>query len=270
MQALTTVQTIFESQILKWMKIETKRPVIIGINGPQGSGKTTLTKSLIETLPFKVVAISLDDFYIPFAEQKTMQNPLLKYRGLPGTHSVDLAIRTLESLIAKQLTLVPRFDKSLHNGLGDRLPESQWAKVDGDVDVILLEGWCLGFKYSQNIKLDPLEFEFKFSDLDLQEVNQNLVAYEQLYKLIDCFCYIKADDIKNVLEWRWQQEETMKSKLGPDAGLSKSQVRDFVSRFMPMYKIYSQSIEHGIFVPPRNFLKVEIDILRKVKSVTDI
>ena len=31
-------------------------------------------------------------------------------------------------------------------GLGDRAPRSKWQRVTGPVDVVVLEGWCLGFR----------------------------------------------------------------------------------------------------------------------------
>lgn len=38
--------------------------------------------------------------------------------------------------------LVPRYDKSLHGGRGDRAPKSQWVKKQGAVLSCLAEGCC--------------------------------------------------------------------------------------------------------------------------------
>ncbi len=40
---------------------------------------------------------------------------------------------------------VPRYDKSCHGGRGDRAPESAWPVVKGPLDIVLFEGWMLGF-----------------------------------------------------------------------------------------------------------------------------
>lgn len=40
---------------------------------------------------------------------------------------------------------VPRYDKSQHGGRGDRAPRDSWPRVQGPIDVILFEGWMLGF-----------------------------------------------------------------------------------------------------------------------------
>ena len=43
------------------------RPLIVGIQGPQGAGKTTLTRALLDALPalgLTGAAVSIDDFYM--------------------------------------------------------------------------------------------------------------------------------------------------------------------------------------------------------------
>lgn len=41
---------------------------------------------------------------------------------------------------------VPRYDKSARGGRGDRAPEAEWSVVSKPPDVVLLEGWMLGFE----------------------------------------------------------------------------------------------------------------------------
>jgi D-glycerate 3-kinase len=41
---------------------------------------------------------------------------------------------------------VPVYDKSRHGGRGDRAPEAEWREVTGPVDLVILEGWMLGFE----------------------------------------------------------------------------------------------------------------------------
>jgi len=123
-----------------------KRPLIVGINGAQGIGKTTLVNKLTDTLkenqltavrgillhepppthcwihyvpPFYQVFLSIDDLYLPFAEQSKLaetypENPLLKFRGNAGTHSVELGIKTLADLSLAQ----KNYEAGLGNGEG--------------------------------------------------------------------------------------------------------------------------------------------------------
>ena len=70
--------------------------------------------------------MSLDDYYLTGVEQELLakqhaHNPLLQYRGNAGTHDINLIMSTLEKLSMKdQQVLIPRYDKSLRNGRGDR------------------------------------------------------------------------------------------------------------------------------------------------------
>jgi pantothenate kinase-related protein Tda10 len=64
------------------------RPIVVGLSAPQGCGKTTLTRALREQFAaegIKSAVISLDDVYLPRAEQvklaESSGNPLLEFRG---------------------------------------------------------------------------------------------------------------------------------------------------------------------------------------------
>lgn len=45
---------------------------------------------------------------------------------------------------------IPFYDKSMHDGKGDRVPESEWRTVNesgkAKVEVVIFEGWCVGFR----------------------------------------------------------------------------------------------------------------------------
>jgi D-glycerate 3-kinase len=112
-------------------------PLVVGVQGPQGSGKTYLTTILRDELisppnDLSVALISLDDLYPPHSELARVandhpHNPLLRGRGQPGTHDVPLGTQVLNSLRrinepdAEGTVSIPIFDKSLHSGEGDRI-----------------------------------------------------------------------------------------------------------------------------------------------------
>lgn len=85
-----------------------------------------------------------------FGLQAHPENPLLQVRGQAGTHDIKLARQTLDHLKSATSELsevgLVRYDKSSHEGRGDRAPDTKWQQVKGKVDVVLFEGWMLGFK----------------------------------------------------------------------------------------------------------------------------
>ena len=81
--------------------------------------------------------------------QAKSDNKLLQVRGNAGTHDLQLGKKTLEALQSavspdKEVAL-PRYDKSKNEGRGDRAERSSWPNVQGPIDIILFEGWMLGF-----------------------------------------------------------------------------------------------------------------------------
>lgn len=139
-------------------------PLFVGVQGPQGSGKTFLTSHLhkqLSTSPhlLSVAVLSIDDLYLPHDGLASLarnhsQNRLLQGRGLPGTHDIELGNALLENIKkingnSDELEL-PIFDKSLFGGEGDRLPHGKVIRPP--IDVFILEGWCVGF-YPTSISL---------------------------------------------------------------------------------------------------------------------
>jgi D-glycerate 3-kinase len=198
----------------------TSSPLFLALQGPQGSGKTFLTEHVKNKLScaderhsaLRVATLSIDDLYLPHTQLKavTSSNPgnaLLRGRGQPGTHDIRLGLSILRSLkdINRSPTNdlhIPRFDKSLFGGEGDRLPESQWTPIHGPLDVVLLEGWCVGF-YPQSrqyierhMNEAPLGLEqtFDVSSYTLEhvlELNQHLAEYAKWWDLFDIFVQVR-------------------------------------------------------------------------------
>ena len=109
--------------------------------------------------------MSLDDFYLTLKERKALSKqvtPLLETRGVPGTHDVNLMNRIIADVCANRQTQVPRFDKAID----DR--EQDLEIVDAGVDILIVEGWCLGatgyssVRYSATTTLRPCQYVRKY------------------------------------------------------------------------------------------------------------
>ncbi|KAI0258862.1 hypothetical protein BC834DRAFT_909346 [Gloeopeniophorella convolvens] len=227
-------------------------PPAVSHIGPQGSGKTFLTERVTHELAnshaLRVVALSIDDLYLPHERLfAPTHNALLRGRGQPGTHDVPLgraarraqgdqhptARRRAEPGGSGSELRVPRFDKSLHGGEGDRLPEAEWTRVRGPLDVVLLEGWCVGF-YPQTRGSVALE--------DVLDVNERLAEYVLWWELFDCF--VQVGPYVHIYKWRLEQEHAMKAKNG-GKGMTDEQVESFIDRYIPGYHFFGMGIESG-------------------------
>ncbi|XP_066363640.1 D-glycerate 3-kinase, chloroplastic-like [Miscanthus floridulus] len=240
-------------------------PLVIGVSAPQGSGKTTLVFAL--DYLFRVagrnsVTLSIDDLYLTAKEQNELRdrnpgNALLELRGNAGSHDLQFSVETLESLI--KLTKegmkmkVPRYDKSTFGGRGDRADPSVWPEVEGPLEVVLFEGWMLGFKPLPNE-------EVKKVDPQLEVVNKNLEAYYGAWdRFIQSWIVIKIREPSCVCQWRLQAEVAMRADGKP--GMSDEEVMDFVSRYLPAYQAYLPALykEGPNGSNPDHLLVIDID-----------
>ncbi|MEJ2743174.1 MAG: kinase, partial [Gammaproteobacteria bacterium] len=116
--------------VLLWQRSQSGAALIVGVNGAQGSGKSTVCDYWVaRCLSVKGVnacCVSIDDFYFDRAKRRRLAeevHPLLATRGVPGTHDVDAAQAFLDAVRDQRVPLsVPRFDKSTD----DPFPASMW------------------------------------------------------------------------------------------------------------------------------------------------
>ncbi|KAI8883393.1 P-loop containing nucleoside triphosphate hydrolase protein [Backusella circina FSU 941] len=223
------------------------QPMVVGVSGCQGSGKTTLCDTLVHLLKeqphqLRVVSFSLDDVYLTRQEQVKLAetyagNPLYQQRGQAGSHDLKLANQTLSALLKanEQPVPIPAYDKSLHSGKGDRVDKSKWKTPSAPFDIILFEGWMVGFKPV----LDRNLIQTNGLSLDqIRVLNEQLKPYEtELYPFFDIFIHLSPNKLEQVYQWRLQQEHHMKSTRGV-SGLSDDDVRLFVDTYMPAYQLY--------------------------------
>ena len=98
-----------------------KKPLIMGLAGGKGSGKTTissiLTLILKKYFKLNVFKISIDDFYKTRRDRRILsikKHPLLMTRGVPGTHDIDLILKFFKKVNLKRFKSLqaPKFNKA--------------------------------------------------------------------------------------------------------------------------------------------------------------
>lgn len=243
---------------------------LVAVNGSQGSGKTTLCDYLQalyrEEYGLSCVSLSLDDFYLTASQRRQLAidiHPLLATRGVPGTHDMGLLRSTLDSLLAGRQTRVPRFDKAAD----DRYPEDSWDAIDSPVDIVLLEGWCMGAIAQPVDELAEPVNELESAE-DADGIWRNYVnavlsdKYSALYQRVDEWVMLRAPSFDCVYQWRLEQERKLAAQQAGDAVMDDAQVARFVHFFQRL-------TEHCLArLPARVNHLFSLDSQRNIKTYT--
>ncbi len=231
------------NRIVEWAEDSGGSPLLVGVNGAQGTGKSTMCEVLQLALhhshQLRCAVLSIDDIYLMKSEREALAeevHPLLVTRGVPGTHDVAFGVGLLEAMKCGKSVSLPVFDKSID----DRAPESDWLIYDERVDVILFEGWCVGAEAQSEedlvIPCNMLEETEDTSGEWRAFCNQKLaVEYRELFGLLDKLVMLKAPDFESVYEWRSVQEEKLRAKV-LDEKCSKLMDDGQIKRFIMHYE----------------------------------
>ena len=232
-------------------KINKKRPLILGLSGGQGSGKTTissiLTLILRKYFKLNVFTVSLDDFYKTRKKRKLLsknKHLLLMTRGVPGTHEVDLMLNFFKKVKLKKFKSlrVPKFNKAID----DCYKKSSWYKLKSKPDIIILEGWCVAAKAQSNSQLKkPINSLERKYDQDAKwrtYVNNQLkTKYKTLFKQLDELLYLKVKNFKLIRDWRQKQERKLQVQTKSKKNL-KIMNNNELSNFMQLFQRVSEQM----------------------------
>jgi D-glycerate 3-kinase len=240
-----TATTIYEP-LAEWLRrrLASKTPFLLGINGAQGTGKSTLAAYLAlalgESGQRNVAILSIDDFYLTKAERLQRAesvHPLLATRGVPGTHDIPMlrdCLSRLRALKAGERCRLPRFDKAAD----DRADEASWPAVSGPVDLVILEGWCVGSTAETATTLEqPVNALEATRDADGRwrgYVNERLATdYADVFQELDALVFLQAPGFDAILRWRVEQEQKLAAAGGTNGAgiMSPDEVAEFIHNF---------------------------------------
>ncbi len=238
-----------------------ERPLIQGIVGGQGTGKSTLgaiLKIILGQLGYATVSLSLDDLYKTYAERQYLRqhDPRLIWRGPPGTHDVRLGIQVLDELRNPSRSgpiAIPRFDKFAHRGAGDRMT----PEVVEAIEIVLFEGWFVGVQ-----PVDPAVFATArppiLTEADREfarDMNQQLQEYLPLWQRLDRLILLYPLDYRLSQEWRRQAES--QAIAAGRSGMSDAEISEFVTYFW-------RALHPQVFIEPLAQGSQKVDLVIQI------
>ncbi len=197
------------------------RPVVIGLNGPVGAGKSTLARQLLQLAPrfgLRLAVASIDDAYRPLHErrQRLDGNPFGVSRVPPGSHDIPLLLEAIGRWRDGSSLKLPRFNKTLAGGEGER---DGWS--EHTADVLVLEGWLIGCRALSESTLEQSLRQGETTDgatgvswltpsaqerAWIPRWNTNLRAYEGLWDQLEGLWMLRPVAWTLPRRWRAQAE----------------------------------------------------------------
>ena len=187
-----------------------RRPVL-ALNGPVGAGKSSLARLLERLAPglgLSLAVASIDDLYLPWPQRRSalLGNPFGVGRVPPGSHDLLLLQGALANWRRSGRLRLPRFDKTMAAGQGDR---HGWRGQQAEA--LLLEGWLMGCRPlgaealadlpTQDLaELTPLERQW------LPYWDRQLAAYRPIWRACDGLALLRPLHWGLPRRWRFQAE----------------------------------------------------------------
>lgn len=110
-----------------------KKPILIGITGGTGSGKSTVAKSIYRNFKKESISIIMQDSYYKDQSSMTFEERTKTNYDHPHAFDTPLLIEHLKSLVSGQAIEMPIYDFTIHNRKEETVREEP-------KDIIIVEG----------------------------------------------------------------------------------------------------------------------------------
>lgn len=254
-------------QLMGRLRHTTARPQI-GLAGVPGTGKTTLGLAMAvlgQAYGFSPIVASIDDYYLPLPERTTAMadNPFAIDRGPPGSHDLQWLNRSLDDFAAHGQCCIPRFDKGLAGGRGDRSGSEQH-----EGDVFLLEGWMVGARPFPVGPDDPHPGASAAHQAWCARCSTALAEYTSTWERLHGLVLVVPQQWRHSLRWRLQAEARQRRR-GKGA-LSGAQLEQLLRCFwasVPPHRALQPAQQPPAGGTPPVMMTVTLDGRRRVVDV---
>lgn len=113
-----------------------KNPILIGVTGGTGSGKSTVAKQILRQLPTQSIATIPQDAYYKNQDHLPMEERIKTNYDHPMSFETNLLVAHLKSLLAGENIQMPQYDFQRHTR------KTETVTVESR-DIIILEGILL-------------------------------------------------------------------------------------------------------------------------------
>ena len=118
-----------------WLVAGSVRPLVIGVAGGSGSGKTTIARQIDEAVGFGSVLVEMDAYYKDLGHLPLNERKKVNYDH-PDALDLDLLVAQLDMLLAGQAIDKPTYDYAAYTR------STKTIRVESQ-DVIIVEGILL-------------------------------------------------------------------------------------------------------------------------------
>ena len=207
------------------------RPLIIGIAGGTGSGKTTLVENLKEQFGADISVLPHDNYYAAHHDMSLEERQTLNYDH-PAAFDTDRMIQDLEDLKAGKTIHCPVYDYTVH----DRLEETKEIAPN---KVIIVEGILV---FDNKALRDLMDIKiFVDTDADVRILRRILRDVKERGRTLDSVIEQYLSTVKPMHEQFVEPAKRYADVIVPEGG------QNLVALMMIIQRI-AYHIEHGDIV----------------------
>lgn len=197
------------------------RPILIGICGGTGSGKSTVAKAIFESLPEKNISIMAQDAYYKNQSHLAMEERVKTNYDHPLAFDTDLMHEHLSTLLSGQAIDKPNYNFNIHTR------EDFTTRVEAR-DIIILEGIMI---FEEKRLRDLMDIKiFVDTDADVRIIRRIVRDIQERGRTLDNVIEQYLTTVKPAHEQFIEPMKKFADLIIPEGGYNKVAIDIMVSK----------------------------------------